>query len=73
MTDRLGNDIMNIHYYQLLNSISKNMFHNNFQNYEQTFMQKVSKYLIGLEIQNITNPNRTGIMSEYIIFARSDS
>jgi len=64
---------MNIHNDQLLDSIPKNMFHNNFQSYEQTFMQKVLKNRIGQEIQNITNPNRTGFVSEYIITARSDS
>jgi hypothetical protein len=64
---------MNIHYDQLLNSITKNMSHNYFQNYEQTFMQKVLKYRIGKEIQNINYPNRTGIMSEYCIFALSNS
>jgi hypothetical protein len=68
-----GQNTMNIHNDQLLDSIPMNMFHNNFQSYEQTFMQKVLKNRIGQEIQNITNPNRTGFVSEYIITARSDS
>ena len=49
------------------------MYHNNFQCYEQTFMQKVLNYRIGQELQNIANPPRTGIMSEYNIIARPDS
>lgn len=49
------------------------MYHNNFQCYEQTFMQKVLNYRIGQELQNIANPHRTGIMSEYNIIARPDS
>jgi hypothetical protein len=49
------------------------MFHNNYQCYEQTFIQKVLRNQIGQKIQNISNPNRTGLMSEYIIIAGSDS
>jgi hypothetical protein len=49
------------------------MYPNNIQCYEQTYMQKVLNYRIGQELQNIANPHRTGIMSEYIIIVWSDS
>lgn len=43
----------------------------NFQGYEQSFTEKVLNLRFEQTLQNINNPDRTDIISEYLILTRS--